>query len=1498
MALNIAPRILKVLFTVVVLSTTNILCNAQVGNYRSLGSGPWNTAGTWERDADSNGSFEESPSTVAPVTITGTVTIQAGHNITYNVPSGGSVNSGGTIVNNGTVTWAPFPPRVLNINSGGSFQNNGSTSAAAPSKLKFNSGSSYFHLHTDGGTIPLAQWDANSSMNITGMGSGAFTRPAGLNQIFGNFIWNTPSFDSFIDLEGEPSTIAGDFEVNDTGAGFITYNFGSGLPGNNNATLAIGGDLEITNGFFGFTSGIGSSGSLTINTLSTPGKGLKVSGGFTQIGNDDNVSLIVNGIVDLTAGDLELSGISSTVTFNIFGDYSFTGGNLYSTGGTTTMTFSGTSEQIVTTTNNPSGNLNYVIASNAIVSIPDNNFLGGSGDFTLASNGTLRVGSPDSQGALRLLQVGGNLRVTGARTYTNPSTIEYNGTLAQFIGNGHPTVTGVNTIINNNNGVSLIVGVPAIITTNLTLTDGNLNIGNGSLTLNGTLTPGSNNITIGSSGSIIINGNANLGTFPFPAGAQSFANFTLNNSNGITFANNTTLTGLITLSSGALNFGGQTLTLNGTQVVTSGSLFANSSSSLVIGGTGSFGDALNFTSGGNTIGALTINRSSSGVVELNSTLNVSNNLFLSNGDLTNTNGLTMVNGSTLTRSGGTLSNDRPDVVSGSYNIIYNPGSSISTGLELPGPADLTQLNNLTISGPTVLTQNLTVNGNVSLSSGTFSCGTNTITMQGSTWSRAGGSFLPGTGQVIFNGTTTITASSGTPQLGSIRVETGRTLTFPSSTTAISGNATFIAGSTINANSGTILFNGSGAQNMGGGGATLNSITVNKSGGAVNLTSALGIMGVLNITSATVFSSSGNLTLLSTSDGTSGNASIASLVGGGSVTGDVTVQRFMSAEARVWRYLSSPIQNATVASWKDDFPITGSFTDPSTAGEWPVFSPPLTSSSISMYRYNETTVGTRDLGWEAFPTTGLASANPIEVGRGYSAFVRNTASTVIDVTGPINSGDISLPVTLTGTGGANNDNGWSIVGNPYPSSIDWDSPNWTKTNISGVVQIRDDPSGIFQTWNGSIGSMGSGRIATGQGFWVQAVGAPTLTARESVKTNTTGTFYKQDNQVPDAFEIILSKGTDKDFAYLWFKDDATEAVDAAYDAAKFNNDIFDFSIMNNGDKLAINTIPFLSCGSELKLDLSTTNTEFDLNGSYTMEFGELGAIDPSLQLQLFDTFTNSTMYISDGASYSFDVTDDLASFGSERFKLTLLAGPASFEVGETTAATSCKPGSVVLAASGAPSGGLYKWYESETSGASLLESSSSEFTTPVLDKSKTYYVSVANELGCESARKGVQAEVINFDDVVIAEAESELLSNYGDGNQWFRNDILIPGATAQNYKPEETGLYKVEVSIGSCKTSAERSVTITGLEDEAFFEGYVKIFPNPVSRELTIIVKQENSGSPRIIDLNGREMGKLEMNKENESWKGTFDFGGRAEGVYLLQVTDKNGKIFNKRIVKK
>ncbi len=97
------------------------------------------------------------------------------------------------------------------------------------------------------------------------------------------------------------------------------------------------------------------------------------------------------------------------------------------------------------------------------------------------------------------------------------------------------------------------------------------------------------------------------------------------------------------------------------------------------------------------------------------------------------------------------------------------------------------------------------------------------------------------------------------------------------------------------------------------------------------------------------------------------------------------------------------------------------------------------------------------GWRPYPSSGLASANPLVVGKGYAAHIRKASGpTIWDVTGKLNQGTIELPIEFS----QNNQpsNGWNLVGNPYACAIRWDEEGpgkWSMQNISSVIAIRDN-----------------------------------------------------------------------------------------------------------------------------------------------------------------------------------------------------------------------------------------------------------------------------------------------------------------------------------------------------------------------------------------------------------------------------------------------------------
>ena len=160
---------------------------------------------------------------------------------------------------------------------------------------------------------------------------------------------------------------------------------------------------------------------------------------------------------------------------------------------------------------------------------------------------------------------------------------------------------------------------------------------------------------------------------------------------------------------------------------------------------------------------------------------------------------------------------------------------------------------------------------------------------------------------------------------------------------------------------------------------------------------------------------------------------------------------------------------------------------------------------------------------------------------------------------------------------------------------------------------------------------------------------------------------------------------------------------------------------------------------------------------------------------------------------------------------------------TTPATRCGAGQVTLAASGAPSGGSYRWYTTDTGGTPLSGVSSGSFLTPALSASTTYYVSSVSSTGCESARTAVAATVAAPPVAAISAGGaltfcpggSVTLTATGGGTstqyQWLRGGTPLTGATGSSYVATQAGTYTVTLTnsgLDCASTSAAVTVVVS------------------------------------------------------------------------------------------
>ena len=231
----------------------------------------------------------------------------------------------------------------------------------------------------------------------------------------------------------------------------------------------------------------------------------------------------------------------------------------------------------------------------------------------------------------------------------------------------------------NNLTVALSTGFPLTlskdVTVNgaLTLTSGRLIVGNdpnnsniaATLTLNGTVAGDLSKLVTYAAKSSIVLGSTYTGytglngsstpALVVPTGYDSshnLNNLTINTGSGnqVSLTNNLTVAGTLTLTSGSLNVGSNTLTLNGAAISPSAStsLITTSSSNLVFGGSAS---SVYIPSSVTALNKLTINNASG--VTLNGPTTVNGTLTLTSGALntTSTNLLSLVGGSSTTNIG-------------------------------------------------------------------------------------------------------------------------------------------------------------------------------------------------------------------------------------------------------------------------------------------------------------------------------------------------------------------------------------------------------------------------------------------------------------------------------------------------------------------------------------------------------------------------------------------------------------------------------------------------------------------------------------------------------------------------------------------------------------------------------------------------------------------------------------------------------------------------------
>lgn len=386
--------------------------------------------------------------------------------------------------------------------------------------------------------------------------------------------------------------------------------------------------------------------------------------------------------------------------------------------------------------------------------------------------------------------------------------------------------------------------------------------------------------------------------------------------------------------------------------------------------------------------------------------------------------------------------------------------------------------------------------------------------------------------------------SGTVSVNNLLIQSGSSIDFENgfSTLRVAGN--FTNNGNFNPRQGKVTFNNSAPRVING-----SQIPVFHDL-RLDLTSRLTLETDIHLTGAMqpargIFDwAQQNVVLLSDEELT---GSIGEIKNTAEIIGDViTYNRFIPTGPASWRMLCMPLTDITFAEWNDDFPTTGfpgaDFANwPSASNPWP-----------SIRWYNEPITGDNmNSGFEAIGNINDALVN----GQGYFTYFTPN-STMIDGEGTFKRGNLDWELSYTNSNSDPYQDGWNLLGNPYPSAIDWDSPTgWTKQGIANAVYAYSAQTGQYSTYINGIGiGEFDGKIASGQAFWVKAEQADAaVSINERAKVNTTGVFLKStSNSMRSLVRVKLTTSNQNiwDEAVIGFHNGATEGFDPSLDAWKF------------------------------------------------------------------------------------------------------------------------------------------------------------------------------------------------------------------------------------------------------------------------------------------------------------------------------------------------------------
>ncbi|MES2630308.1 MAG: PKD domain-containing protein [Bacteroidota bacterium] len=468
------------------------------------------------------------------------------------------------------------------------------------------------------------------------------------------------------------------------------------------------------------------------------------------------------------------------------------------------------------------------------------------------------------------------------------------------------------------------------------------------------------------------------------------------------------------------------------------------------------------------------------------------------------------------------------------------------------------------------------------------------------------------------------------------------------------------------------------------------------------------------------------------------------------TGKIQVQRYIKFDSSFdYRDFASPVKSSTLKSWQDAGMEFSGFSGSS----YPTY-------ENYTFSYNEATTGSLDNGFTA-PTNinnALTTYSSGKISRnGWRSVQGATGGSVINLKdeGEIFQGDVDFSLSFTAGGASRTtDDGWHLIGNPYPSAISWANvysnrdgsdlvSNSTTNGISPTIWVYmpedavgsayKDGSYTYYNANTGIGETRISTIGQYQGFWVKTYNSSTnatynLRLKEAHKVNGTKAFLKSgetNNHLLVDVEVSDETTSDKVSFHQW--EQTSTGFDQGFDIEKVGSDYtgnIQLEFAGEGKSIGLRVNALDAAAQSLRIPMWFKAATA---GKQHIRFTNLDQfIEGFTCAQLIDLTTNTITDLHSTQELDFNA-DDLT--GSERFVLVL----SKLKINTAAQAASCfgtTDGAVTVKISGQTHQSAVNLYR-DNSLVKTFAASTLSFTEEMLTAG-TYKVEISDFASCASS----------------------------------------------------------------------------------------------------------------------------------------------------------------------